>query len=70
MAKEKRVLETKRESATIYIEDLAEFARILLATTQMAFEVSWLQVQLILFCQLAGITANWLEALVGLVLPY
>ena len=66
MAKEKRVLETKRESATIYIEDLAEFARILLATTQMAFEVSWLQVQLILFCHLAGIIGNQPGALVNL----
>jgi hypothetical protein len=36
----------------------------------MTFEIGQLRVQLILFCQLAGITANWLEALVGLVLPY
>jgi hypothetical protein len=50
----------------MYVEDLAEFARVLLATTQMTFEIGWLRVQLILFCQLAGITGNRPEALVDL----
>ena len=50
----------------MYVEDLAEFARVLLATTQMTFEIGWLWVQLIFFCQLAGITGNRLEALVNL----
>ena len=50
----------------MYVEDLAEFACVLLATTQMTFEISWLRVQLIIFCQLAGITGNRPEALVDL----
>jgi hypothetical protein len=48
----------KRESATAYVEDLAEFARVLPATTRVAFEIGWLRIQLIFFCQLAGITGN------------
>jgi len=55
VADEKGLSNTKRESATMYVEDLAEFARIFLATTQMTFEIGWLRIQLILFCQLAGI---------------
>jgi Protein of unknown function (DUF3435) len=50
----------------MYVGDLAEFARVLLATTQMTFEIGWLRVQLILFCQLAGITGNRPESLVNL----
>jgi hypothetical protein len=42
----------------MYVENLAEFVCMLLATTEMTFEIGWLQVQLILFCQLAGITGN------------
>jgi uncharacterized membrane protein len=70
VTEKKELSNAKRESATIYVGDLAESACVLLAIIQMAFEIGWLRVQLILFCQLAGITANWLEALVGLVLPY
>ena len=29
----------KRESATMYVQDLAEFARVLLATTEMSFDI-------------------------------
>jgi len=50
----------------MYAEDLAEFARVLLATTEMTFDIGWLRVQLVLFCQLAGITGNRPEALVEL----
>lgn len=50
----------------MYVQDLAEFARVLLATTEMSFDIGWLRVQLILFCQLAAITGNRLEALVNL----
>ncbi|CZS92472.1 uncharacterized protein RAG0_03051 [Rhynchosporium agropyri] len=57
---------TKRPSATMYAEDLAEFARVLLATTEMTFIIGWLRVQTVLFCQLAGITGNRPEALVEL----
>jgi hypothetical protein len=66
VAEEKELANTKRESATMYVEDLAEFARVLLATTEMTFEIGWLRIQLILFCQLAGITGNRPEALVNL----
>jgi hypothetical protein len=33
VADEKGLSNAKRESATMYVEDLAEFARVLLATT-------------------------------------
>src|SRR5450755_4119873 len=56
----------KRESATMYVHDLAEYARVLLATTKMTFEIGWLRIQLILFCQLAGMTGNRPEALLAL----
>ena len=50
----------------MYVGDLAEFARVLLATTQMTFAIGWLRIQQILFCQLAGITGNRPEAMVEL----
>jgi len=50
----------------MYVEDLAEFTRVLLATTLMTFEIGWLRIQLIFFCQLAGITGNRPEALINL----
>jgi hypothetical protein len=50
----------------MYVTDLAEYARVLLVTTEMSFLIGWLRVQLILFCQLAGITGNRPEALVEL----
>ena len=53
----------KRESATMYIEDLAEYPRVLLSIREMTFQFGQLRIQLILFCQLAGITSNRLEAL-------
>ena len=42
----------------MYIEDVAEFARVLLSTTEMAFSCGWLRIQLILFCQLTAITGS------------
>ena len=66
VAEEKGLNNGKRESATMYVEDLAEYTRVLLATTKMTFEIGWLRIQLILFCQLAGITGNRPEALVEL----
>ncbi len=36
----------------------------------MIFEIGWLRVQLILFCQLAGITGNRPEALVRVCLQH
>ncbi|KAL5040967.1 hypothetical protein BDW71DRAFT_192702 [Aspergillus fruticulosus] len=40
----------------MFIKDIAEFARVLLSTTEMIFQFGWLQIQLLLFCQLAAIT--------------
>ena len=52
----------------MYINDLAEFAHVLLAMTEMLFNISisWLHVQLILFSQLADITENQQQALIEL----
>jgi len=44
----------------MYVDDLAEFARVFLATNEMQFPIGWLRVQLIFFCQLAGITDSLL----------
>jgi len=42
----------------MYIENLAEFARVLFTTTEMTFDIGWLRIQLLLFCQLATITTQ------------
>jgi hypothetical protein len=55
IAKEKDLLLGRRSKATMYIEDVAEFARVLLATTEMTFARGWLRIELILFCQLAAV---------------
>jgi Protein of unknown function (DUF3435) len=47
----------------MYIEGVAEFARMLLTTTEMIFDYSWLRIQLLFFCQLAAITASRPKAL-------
>lgn len=66
VAVKKGLSNKKRESATMYVQDLTEFALVLLSTTLMSFEIGWLRIQLILFCQLAGITGNRPEALINL----
>jgi hypothetical protein len=40
VANEKGLNNSKRESATMYAKDLAEFARVLLTITQMSFKIS------------------------------
>ena len=50
----------------MYIEDVAEFARVLLTTTEMTFDCGWLRIQLLFFCQLAAITASRPKALLDL----
>lgn len=42
VTEKKELSNAKRESDTMYVEDLAEFARELLAMTQMTFEIGWL----------------------------
>lgn len=54
------------ERGTMYVQDLAKFARVLLATTEMSFDIGWLRVQLILFCHVAAITGKRPEALVNM----
>jgi hypothetical protein len=58
---EKELNNTKLESGTMYAEDLAEYTRALLCTTEMTSDIGLLRIQLILFCQLAGIAGNRLE---------
>jgi hypothetical protein len=50
----------------MYIEDVAEFAWVLLTTTKITFTCGWLQIKLILFCQLAAITGGHPQALLDL----
>jgi hypothetical protein len=45
----------KREKATMYVQDLAEFCHVLFTTTEMLFPIGWLRIQPILFCHLADI---------------
>ncbi|KAI3032155.1 hypothetical protein CBS147353_919 [Aspergillus niger] len=66
VAKEKKLKLGRRPKATMYIEDVAEFARVLLSTTEMTFVCGWLRIQLLLFCQLAAITGSRPGALLNL----
>jgi len=42
----------------MYIEDVAEFTRVPLTTTEMIFTYGWQCIQILFFCQLAAITAS------------
>ncbi|KAL4865177.1 hypothetical protein BDV12DRAFT_175034 [Aspergillus spectabilis] len=66
VAREKGLNLGRRPKATMYIEDVAEFARVLLSTTEMTFQFGWLRIQLLLFCQLAAITGSRPGALLNL----
>lgn len=66
VAKEKKLLLGCRPKATTYIEDVAEFARVLLSTMEMTFQCGWLRIQLLLFCQLAAVTGSRPGALLNL----
>lgn len=50
----------------MYIEDVAEFARVLLTTTDMTFTCGWPRIELLLFCQLASITGSRPQSLLDL----
>jgi hypothetical protein len=50
----------------MYVQDLAEFCRVLLATTEMLFLIGWLYIQLILFSHFASYTGNRPKALLQL----
>ncbi|KAL2802972.1 hypothetical protein BJX63DRAFT_90216 [Aspergillus granulosus] len=66
VAREKGLIHGRRPKATMYIEDVAEFARVLLSTTEMTFQFGWLRIQLLLFCQLAAITGSRPGAMLNL----
>ena len=58
VAKEKGLELNQWLKKNMYIEDVAEFAHILLTTTEMTFDCGWQCIQFLFFCQLAAITAN------------
>ncbi|CAG8311204.1 unnamed protein product [Penicillium nalgiovense] len=66
VATEKRLSLKGRPKATMYVEDVAEFARVILSTTEMTFPCGWYRIQLLLFCQLAAITGSRPGALLKL----
>ncbi|KAL4861381.1 hypothetical protein BDV12DRAFT_208056 [Aspergillus spectabilis] len=66
VAKEKGLKVDRKPKKNMYIEDVAEFARVLLTTTEMTFECGWQRIQLLFFCQLAAITASRPGALLHL----
>ena len=58
VAYKKALHDTKRESATLYVEDLAELARVLSGHGADDLRDRLAKAQLIHFCQLSGITGN------------
>lgn len=66
MAEEKGLELTRRPKKNMYIEDVTEFAQVLLTTTEMTFKCGWQRIQLLFFCQLAALTASRPGALLGL----
>ncbi|KKZ66102.1 hypothetical protein EMCG_08141 [[Emmonsia] crescens] len=66
IADEKKLSREKRPGEPMYVDDLAEYLRVLLVTNEMEFLVGWLRVELILFCQVAGVTGNRPDALTQL----
>jgi len=38
----------------MYAKDVAEFAHVLVISREMTFQLDWLRIYLILFCQLSG----------------
>ncbi|RJE22918.1 hypothetical protein PHISCL_04766 [Aspergillus sclerotialis] len=66
VAKEKDLELNRRPKKNMYIEDVAEFARVFLTTTKITFDCGWQRIQLLLFYQLAAITASRPGALLHL----
>ncbi|KAJ9480689.1 hypothetical protein VN97_g12850 [Penicillium thymicola] len=66
VATDKKLSLKGRPKATMYVEDVAEFARVILSTTEMTFPCGWYRIQLLLFCQLAAITGSRPGALLKL----
>ncbi|OJD22696.1 hypothetical protein ACJ73_05960 [Blastomyces percursus] len=66
VATEKELDLTGRPKKIMYIEDITQYARNLLTTTEMTFDCGWQRIQLLLFCQLGAITASRPGALLEL----
>ncbi|KAL4899407.1 hypothetical protein BDW74DRAFT_163598 [Aspergillus multicolor] len=66
VAEEKELELTGKPKKNMYIEDVAEFARVLLTTTEMTFACGWQRIQILFFCQLAAYTASRPGALLHL----
>jgi integrase len=66
VAKEKNLELHRRPKKNMYIEDVAEFARVLLTTTETTFGCGWRRIQLLFYIQLAAITASRPGALLHL----
>ncbi|ODH16246.1 hypothetical protein ACO22_06374 [Paracoccidioides brasiliensis] len=66
VAKEKELELVGRPKKNMYIEDVAEFARVVLTTTEMTFVCGWQRIQFLLFLQLAAIIASRPSALLHL----
>ncbi|KAH8706052.1 hypothetical protein BGW36DRAFT_422574 [Talaromyces proteolyticus] len=66
VAEEKHLDCTRRLKKNMYIEDVAEFASVVLSTTEMTFQCGWQRIQLLLFTQLAAYTASRPAALLHL----
>uniref|UniRef100_A0A093UM05 ATP-dependent RNA helicase DBP10 n=1 Tax=Talaromyces marneffei PM1 TaxID=1077442 RepID=A0A093UM05_TALMA len=56
VATEKNLKETRRAKKNMYIEDVSEFTRVLLSTTETSFGCGWRRTQLLFYTQLAVIT--------------
>lgn len=55
-----------RPKPPTYMEDMAEFARLLLTTTEMRFTCGWFRMQLLLFYQLVAVTLGRPQTLLDL----
>ncbi|EDN07431.1 conserved hypothetical protein [Histoplasma mississippiense (nom. inval.)] len=66
VATEKELALVGRPKKNMYIEDVAEFAQVVLTTTEMTFVCGWQRIQMLLFLQLAAITASRPSAILHL----
>uniref|UniRef100_A0A093VMV6 Uncharacterized protein n=1 Tax=Talaromyces marneffei PM1 TaxID=1077442 RepID=A0A093VMV6_TALMA len=66
VATEKKLEENRRPKKNMYIEDVSEFARVLLSTTEKSFGCGWRRIQLLFYTQLAAITGSRPGALLHL----
>ncbi|OJD10207.1 hypothetical protein AJ78_08689 [Emergomyces pasteurianus Ep9510] len=63
---EKKLSREKRLRESMYVDNLAEYLRVLLIMNKMKFLISWLRVELILFYQITNVMNNQPDALTQL----